>query len=190
MNHIGEIIETNTLKFVCQSVSLDESPDFGSFVKAKSNNAMIYGIVYNVETTSEDQTRKPVALGLTEEELKKQQPQIFELMHTYFEVQTIGYKLEKYKGIIPPKPAKIHSFTFLCDKNDLIDISQDLNFIKYILNGQTGIEDELIASAIRNLSQIVDDRELYLIRFGKELMRLLKNDFDKFITIKRMCTYN
>ncbi|SNX55453.1 HAS-barrel domain-containing protein [Thermoanaerobacterium sp. RBIITD] len=187
MNHIGEIIETNTLGFTCQSVKLDESPDFGSFVKAISNDITIYGIVYNVSTMSEDQTRRPVAFGLSEEELKMQQPQIFELMHTYFDVQIIGYRRDKYMGIIPPKPAKIHTFAYACDNDDLIDIKEDLNFVKYILNGKTGIEDELVAAAIRNLSYISDDKDSYLIKVGKELIRFLKNDFDRFITIKRMC---
>lgn len=186
-NHIGEVIETTTLRFTCQSVKLNDGPDFGSFVKAISNDITIYGIVYNVSTMSDDQTRRPVAFGLSEEELKMQQPQIFELMHTYFDVQIIGYKKDKYIGLVPPKPVKIHAFTYQCDDNDLNCIREDLNFIKYILNGKTGVEDELIAAAIRNLYYATNHEESYLIDVGKELIRLLKNDFDRYVTIKRMC---
>jgi hypothetical protein len=187
VKHIGEIIETNTKMFECQSVKLDESPDFGGFVKVISNDMTIYGIVFNICTMSEDITRKPVAFGLTEEELRRQQPQIFELMHTYFKVLIIGYKKEGYRGILPPRPAKIHSFVYDCEREDLIDISKDLNFLKNILNGQTGIEEELVASVIRNLSKVVLEKDSYMITVGKELIRLLKNDFDRFLTIKRMC---
>ncbi|AEF17297.1 MULTISPECIES: HAS-barrel domain-containing protein [Thermoanaerobacterium] len=186
-NHIGEVIETSTQKFLCQSIKLNDGPDFGSFVKTTSNDITIYGIVYNVSTMSDDQSRKPVAFGLSEEELKMQQPQIFELMHTYFEVQIIGYKKDRYIGLIPPKPAKIHAFTYLCDESDLKCIRENLNYIKYILNSKTGIEDELIAAAIRNLYSHDSDEKTYLIEVGKELIRLLKNDFDRYVTIKRMC---
>ena len=110
---IGEIIESSTSQFMSECRELNGAPPFGSFIK--TNGALpVYGLVFNVCTHSIEPNRRATAYGLTEQELREEQPQIFELLKTEFEAVIIGYGDERGpQQVLPPQPPGIHSFVFL-----------------------------------------------------------------------------
>jgi len=89
-DYIGEVVESGTKGFVARTRRVGESPHFGSFVRTDAASP-VYGLVYEIITGSREPGRKPDAYDMSIEELRKEQPQIFELLKTEFHVLTLGY---------------------------------------------------------------------------------------------------
>jgi hypothetical protein len=107
----AEILESSICSWQAQSWQWDMIPEFGSLVTATSNGRTIFGIIYDIKTGPIDPIRQPVVYQKTEEELLKEQPQIFEFLSTSFSCVAIGY-LENGKILynLPPQPPKMHTF--------------------------------------------------------------------------------
>lgn len=114
MNHqkyFAEVIESSLTGWLAQSWAWDTFPEFGSFVAIEGKKRTIFGIVHQVQTGSMDSVRYPFPYQKTEEELLKEQPQIFEFLKTTFSCVTIGYQEKKSVSyMVAPEPPKIHAF--------------------------------------------------------------------------------
>ncbi|MBO8138050.1 MAG: hypothetical protein H0Z40_07935 [Desulfotomaculum sp.] len=184
--HVGEIIESSTAQFTCEAARLHSAPDYGSLVKVDEKDYSIIGVVFNITTVSADPSRRPAAYGQTEEELRRYQPQIFQLLRTYFDVLVIGYYRNKeYTGYLPPQPARIHSFVYSCSDAQYLEISKNFNYISTILTSSCESKDELAAAVVRSISRFHDNPADYQRQAGKELRRLLMADYERFKTIVR-----
>lgn len=112
----AEVIESGLDSFTAQSWQWDMFPTFGSLVQVVSDGLIILGCVSHVTTGSTDPMRFPFPYQKTEEELRVEQPQIFEFLKTSFRVQILGYgtrdgsDLSTYHYLLPPHPPKIHTF--------------------------------------------------------------------------------
>jgi len=107
----AEVIESSLTGWLAQSWSWDTFPEFGSFVAIEGKKRTIFGIVHQVQTGSMDPVRYPFPYQKTEEELLKEQPQIFEFLKTTFSCIVVGYQEKKsISYLIAPEPPKIHSF--------------------------------------------------------------------------------
>src|SRR3990172_4649343 len=109
--YFAEVIESSLTSWLAQSWSWDTFPEFCSFVAIEGKKRTVFGIVHQVQTGSMDPVRYPFPYQKTEEELLKEQPQIFEFLKTTFSCITIGYQEKKsISYLIAPEPPKIHSF--------------------------------------------------------------------------------
>ena len=107
----AEVIESSLTSWLAQSWAWDAFPEFGSFVAIEGKKRTVFGIVHHVQTGSMDPVRYPFPYQKTEEELLKEQPQIFEFLKTTFSCIAIGYQEKKsISYLIAPEPPKIHSF--------------------------------------------------------------------------------
>ena len=110
-NHFAEVIESSLTGWTAQSWQWNNFPAFGSLVMIEGKKYNLFGIVHQVQTGSMDPMRSPFPYQKTEEELMREQPQIFEFLKTTFSCITVGYQ---EKGIIfyilAPEPSKIHAF--------------------------------------------------------------------------------
>jgi len=114
----AEVIESSLTSWLAQSWSWDMFPEFGSFVAIEGKKRTVFGIVHHVQTGSMDPVRYPFPYQKTEEELLKEQPQIFEFLKTTFSCIAIGYQEKKsISYLIAPEPPKIHSFITHPDKD-------------------------------------------------------------------------
>lgn len=109
--YFAEVIESSLTSWLAQSWSWDTFPEFGSFVAIEEKKRTLFGVVHQVQTGSMDPVRYPFPYQKTEEELRKEQPQIFEFLKTTFLCIAIGYQEKKaISYVIAPEPPKIHSF--------------------------------------------------------------------------------
>jgi hypothetical protein len=107
----AEVIESSLTRWLAQSWSWDTFPEFGSFIAIEGKKRTLFGIVHHVQTGSMDPIRYPFPYQKTEEELLKEQPQIFEFLKTTFSCVAVGYQEKKsIFYLIAPEPPKIHSF--------------------------------------------------------------------------------
>ena len=156
--------------------------------------AATYALVYGANTASLEPNRRPSALGFADEdELRAQQPQIFELLRTEFSGLLIAYAPGDGKWLrrhLPPKPPRIHSRVYLCDPDEVRALTGDLSFLRALLLPSGGAlagvpTDELVAACLRGAREAqVNDQE-FLLRAGKSLAALLAEDYDRLQAILR-----
>ena len=183
--HVGEVIESSTTELIAEACHLHGAPSFGRFIRVNAGMPII-GIVFNVFTHSIEPNRRPTAYGKTEEELRLEQPQIFELLRTEFQALVIGY-LDGDTPVhtVPPQPARIHSFAYLCDDEEVRRFTGTDDYLRSILGTAKLPTDELLIAALRYTLKAHESSRAYLVRMGKELSRLLRDDYDRLSSMIR-----
>ena len=183
--HVGEVVESSTTELVAEACQLHGAPSFGRFVRVDADMPVV-GIVFNVFTHSIEPNRRPTAYGKTESELRLEQPQIFELLRTEFQALVIGYVDEGQPvPILPPQPAHIHSFVYPCNDDEVRAFTRTDDYLRSILNTSKIPTDELLVAALRAALKAHGHDRDYLVRMGKEVSRLLKDDYDRLSSIVR-----
>lgn len=184
--YIAEVIESSTTEFAAQARELHGSPPFGTFVKA-GTSPTCFAMIYTISTGSTDPNRRPIAYGKTEEQLRKEQPQIFELLRTEIRAKIVGYADEYgIQQLVPPQPPKLHSFVFTCTTEEVQAFTQRFEYFRTLLGIGGTLNDELLIAAIQQSCGCqAQAARSCLIRAGKELSRLLRDDYDRLESILR-----
>jgi hypothetical protein len=180
---IAEVIEASTMQFSAQCYELYEIPPLGSLVKTGD----IYGIVAGAATTGLEPGRKPIARGkeeASEAAVYEASPQLTRLLRSEFTALVVGYKEgEKVHQYLPPHPARIHSFVYLCQSDEVKEFGNSLSFLHILINVAPATTDELITTALRQMARSYEDPYPFLIAAGKELAILLSNQYDRLRVI-------
>ncbi len=161
-----------------------EGPSLGSLVRTGD----IYGIVGNAETISLEPGRKPIARGkdeATEEAIYESSPQLIKLLRSEFTAVVVGHKDgDKVNHYLPPSPARIHAFVYVCDLEEVREFSQQFGFLNILINASLPVPaDALVAAALRQMSRAHDDSRAFLVAAGKELANLLSGQYDRLKSI-------
>ena len=188
VQRVGEVIEASTNDFVAQCYELYQSPPLGSLVKTRDLAVELYGIVYNATTTSFEPGRRPIARGkdeTTEEGIYQASPQLLKLLKSEFGALVVGHRQgDKLYHYLPPKPARIHGFVYLCSPEEVKEFSQSFDFLNILINTRLPVSsDELVAACLRQMSQVYEDRRAFLVAAGKELAILLSGNFNQLKAI-------
>lgn len=180
---IGEVIGSSNTEFIAESALLHDSPPFGSFIKIQSRET-IYAVVFNAYTHSLEPNRLAIAYHRSEQELRDEQPQIFELLKTKFEAVIIGYESD---GVIrhhlPPQPPRLHSFVYACQPIEVRRLTSQFKFFRFLLGVEKAPRDELIAGTIRAANTVRKGERAFLVQAGKELLRLIGDDYEMLASI-------
>jgi hypothetical protein len=150
----AEVIESSLIGWLAQSWQWDSFPAFGSLVVIENNKRLLFGIVHQIKTGSMDPVRYPFAYQKTEEELLREQPQIFEFLKTTFSCLTLGYKQQhKIFYQLAPEPPKIHSFVSLASHDSIQEFFSDEHYLHVLfgLSNQLFNLDELLLALLKNL---------------------------------------
>ena len=188
MERVGEVIEASTTDFIAQCYELYQSPPLGSLVKTIDLPVELYSIVYNATTTSLEPGRRPIARGkdeASEEEIYRSSPQLLKLLRSEFSALVVGHKQgDKLYHYLPPKPARLHSFVYLCPAEEVKEFSQSFDFLNILINTHLPVPvDELVAACLRQMSQVYEDRHAFLVAASKELAILLSGEFNQLKAI-------
>lgn len=177
---LGEVVESSTERVAAEAWELDGLPAFGSLVKVPDGDLVHYGVVSFARTGSIDPGRRPVALGLTAEELRREQPQIFALLRSEFSFIVIGHREAggPYRGYAAPRPPRLHAFVFPCDGAEAVEVGGETGYVRRLLGEGGG--DEVAAAAVRHFRAAAADPAAYTVRAGKELLRALGEDAGRF----------
>jgi hypothetical protein len=188
VQRVGEVIEASTTNFVAQCYELYQSPPLGSLVKTRDLPVELYGIVYNATTASVDPGRRPIARGKdadSEEEIYRSSPQLLQLLRSEFCALVVGHRQDdKLLHYLPPKPARVHSFVYLCPQDEVKQFSQSFAFLNMLINTNLPVPgDEIIAACLRQMSLAYEDRHTFLVAAGNELAALLSGQFNQLKAI-------
>lgn len=154
----------------------------------------VYALVYGANTASLEPNRRPSALGFADEdEMRNQQPQIFELLRTEFSGLLIAFSEGGDKPLrrhLPPLPPRIHSRVYPCSPEETRLLTDDLSFLRGLLLPSGGAlagvpSDELAAACLRMARECHADDQAFLLRAGRTLATLLATDYERLQAILR-----
>jgi hypothetical protein len=151
----------------------------------------VYAMVYGSATASLEPFRRPAALGYSEEDLRRHQPQIFELLRTEFQGLLIGYADDAgaLQRRIPAAPPRIHSWVYACTGDEIRALASDIDFLRAVLVGGLPLAgvpvDELAAACIRQARPHFPQERAFLVQAGKTLAAILAEDYDRLQAILR-----
>ena len=188
VDRVGEVIEASTAEFTAQCYELHQPPSFGSLVMTREGEVEIYGVVSGAATTSIEPGRRPIARGseeADEEGIYRSSPQLAKLLRTDFSALIVGHREnERLHHYLPPRPARIHGFVYLCDPKEVSLFSQSLDFISILVSAQEQA-DELVAASLRHAAAAHQAPRDFLIKAGKELAMLLGGETNRLNNILR-----
>jgi len=188
---IAEVISSSITGFVAECPHETDKKDcpkpyFGSYVCVESSNANLkyLAIVYNITTAPADSVHRPVAFGMTREQLQKEQPQIFLLLQTQIHALIIGF-IRDNKGFsyLPPRPPEVHDFVYFSTKDDIKKIGENFDFLRLLSEVNIIAGDELIAAAIREAYLINNKNQQFLLKAGQALTQIFKSDSQRLLAI-------
>lgn len=185
---VGEIIEGSSTEFTSQCYELYGSPSLGSLIKTGDESLSIYGIVYQSETTSLEPGRRPFARGRdeeSEEAVYRSNPQLLKLLKSEFRALVVGHRQDSRTSYyLPPQPARIHGFVYLCSRDEVRDFGQSLAFLNILTNATLPIStEELVSATLRQISREQDDPRRFLVSAGKELALLIGGNLNQLNAI-------
>ncbi|NMG07116.1 HAS-barrel domain-containing protein [Brasilonema sp. UFV-L1] len=194
-NHIAEVIETSSCEFLAQCLEPDDlsfpsMPPFGSWVRSvdEESGNQIYAVVYYATTMPVDSVHRAVALGLSLQDLREEQPQIFAMLKTEFRAAIVGFeqpadakKLSNARvyQYLPPRPPQVHQAVYRCESEAIIKFTEQLDFLRTLLSVNGAPVDALTAAAIRYVYQLRQAERQWIIQVGRTLSVLLKDDYDR-----------
>lgn len=196
-NHIGEVIETATTHYTAQCLEPEDlnfpsMPPFGSWVKSfdEESGNKIFSVVTYVTTSPIDSVHRARALGLSLTELREQQPQIFAMLKTEFKAAIVGYEspqnhngngsgIGKVYQYLPPRPPQIHQGVYHCEAEEVIQFTEELDFLRTLLQVKDIPVESLVAAAIRDVYRLRQANRTWLVQVGRTLSTLLKDDYDR-----------
>ncbi|NJN59814.1 MAG: hypothetical protein HC879_21165 [Leptolyngbyaceae cyanobacterium SL_5_9] len=203
-SYIAEVIETATTEFLAQclepeDLSFAAMPPFGSWVKAADEESgnQIYAVVYHVTTSPIDSIHRARALGLSLQDLREQQPQIFAMLKTEFRAAIAGFQPRRTSSNgygngtlsdtiyqhLPPRPPQIHQAVYYCESEEVVRFSEKLDFLRTLLQVRNAPVESLAAAAIREIYQLRQGDRTWLVQAGRSLSILLKDDYDRLRVI-------
>jgi hypothetical protein len=193
-DHIAEVIETATTEFLAQcldpeALAFSAMPPFGSWVHAldEESGNTVYGVVYHATTSPIDSVHRARALGLSLDDLRQQQPQIFAMLRTEFRAAIVGFRAPDRSGRpqggilqhLPPRPPQVHQAVYRCTPEAVIAFTDQLDFLRALLAMGSAPVDSLVAAVLRQGYQLRQLDRPWLVNAGRTLSVFLKDDYDR-----------
>ena len=189
---VGEVIEACTTDFTAQCYELYQSPPLGRLVKTHwEENADLFGVVCRATTAGIEPGRRPIARGkdeVNEDGIFRSSPQLLKLLRSEFDVAVIGFKKgETICQYLPPKPARIHGFVFLCSDAEVKEFGRSFDFLNILLKSSLELPvEEMVGASLRQMSSVYGaEKHAFLVSAGKELASLLSRDYGQLKAILR-----
>ena len=147
----------------------------------------LYAIVFSATTGSLDPGRRAAAYGLEEAQLREEQPQIFDLLATEFAALHIGFLREgRLRPYLPSRPPRLHAFVEACSPAETYALTETPDLLRTLLAATGEVSaDELIAACLRHAYECRNRDFSYLVRMGKQLAILLREDPERLAALLR-----
>ncbi len=173
--HLAEVVATSSTEFLAQCLEPENldfplMPAFGSWVKSQqdeNSDIVSYGVVYHATTAPIDSVHRAVALGLSLQELREQQPQIFAMLRSEIKVVLLGFgNVGNIYQHLPSQPPQIHQAVYACEEEEIENFTEELNFLRTLVQMTNAPVDELISAVLRNVYQVRKCDRHWLVHAG------------------------
>jgi len=176
----AEVIESSLQGWLAQSWQWNQFPTFGSLVAIETKKRTLFGVVHQVQTGSMEPMRYPFPYQKTQEELMRDQPQIFEFLKTTFSCLTLGYQ---EKGsmyyLTAPEPPPIHSFVMPMDQETARQFFCNPTYLHVIFGSANQLFnlDELLLALLKHQREVEVFSEKKINAFINAYSLLTGNDY-------------
>lgn len=190
---IAEVIESSTRHVVAEVLRDAEAPDFGAWVEiGVENGTTLYGVVGHVETGSVEPGRRATALGMGRAELRREMPQVLELIRTTFRAQILAYRDTRgdLHQTLPPRPAALHDMVRACSDATVCALGAPFDYLRTLVRHPDADvpADDLLVAMLRRLDRAYgagEEGQRALLDAGRVLSRLLNDDHERLQSILR-----
>lgn len=190
---LGEVVESTTTAFVAEADVLHRGPAFGTLVTvADPPHPSIIAVVYDVSTCSLAPGRLAVARGQPpdryDQRIYDEFPELRETLRTQFSALVVGYRRAdgSYAQSLPPYPAPLHYSVLPCSPDESYAFTARFDFFRTILGAAGVPADELLPAVIASAAALRDGAaDDYRLGAGKEVARLLSDDYDRLLGVLR-----
>ncbi|MEM6336495.1 MAG: hypothetical protein AAF752_08000, partial [Bacteroidota bacterium] len=147
----GEVIASNTRRFVAEVPRDAEPPGFGRWVIVeRRDGTALFGLVSHIEIGSVLSNRQATALGRSREELMREMPQVLALLRSSFEAQVLAYRTAKgvLRQTLPPQPADLHDMVRLATPAEVQSLSKPYDYLRTLVRNpdpEVPADDLLVA---------------------------------------------
>jgi hypothetical protein len=185
---IGEIVETSSTHFVAQACELGRAPALGSLVKV-NYAPEVFGLVSRVRTAGLEPGSQAVMRGrdgLRDEAIYLENPDLRAVLRTDFTALIVGFCQDgELRQYLPPQPPALHWSVYECSAGEIAEFSDQLHYFETVLAVSDVPAEELLAANLRLVREARPLDPDFNLRAGRELARLLKNDYARLSTILR-----
>ncbi len=187
---IGRVTRCSTRGFVgALRAPEPELPIFGGFCKAgaQQGKSFVIGVIYNISIEDDELTRqmaaseKPIEEELADQQFLRQVP-------VEYHVLSIGYQSNDHIFYsLPPQPPLALTTIRVMTNEEILDFTQQLDFIPLILSADNLPADDLLAASLRNAASVRHGPEqtTFLINAGRYCARLLSHDLNRLENVLR-----
>lgn len=186
-DRIGEIVETETTRFVAESFALHRPPALGSLVYVASADVCVYGVVCYGTTASPDPGRRAVRRstdGVYDEAIYREHPQLQRTLRTEFAVRLVGFDREdRICHYLPAQPPALHYSVHTCSPDQVLRFTERMTYLRLLLDVPETSPEQLLAAHIREVYGMRNADDRWLARAAREIAGLLKSDYDRLMTV-------
>jgi len=164
-SYFAEVIDSSLQSWKSQCWDLENSPAFGSFIAVDLGDKVVYGVVQQVFTGSDDPVRSVYAYKKTDEELRNEHPQIFQFLKTVFTTIVLGYKQDEIiLQTLASHPVLLHTFVRSATSEECRRFLSEPYYLHILFNQehQLGNFDELLLAMLAQIRkmQVLEQKSL------------------------------
>lgn len=184
-DRIGEVVDSSNFRVYIETKNVREPPKLAELVKipyetTTGDKFTALGLIVGTRTDSKDD-RVPIALGLDQKTLEREQPQIFELIRNLCEILLIGsLDNDTYFEICPQVLPSLHSFVYSVtseEKKEILNQSLVLERILLESSRDSRLDDTLLLFLKDRISSLSEeDQYQFKIQVGKQLALVHPDD--------------
>ena len=184
---IGEVTAADSRTITVQCYELYQAPPLGALVQA--GQPRTFAVVQFVRTEPVDPGRPVLARGqhaLSLEQIYRDNPQIERLLTTRFDALVVGHEgSQGFSQLLPPSPPAIHSFVIVPSPNDVRLFTENLDFLRFLVNAGPPMADEVVVACLREAAKRQRDREEFIVRAGRALATELVGESARLTALVR-----
>lgn len=143
-----------------------------------------FGLITKINNTSIDSIHKPSALGLSLNELKELQPQVYDLLRKEVEIYLFAYTNDN-KNIFKdpvPHPMTVHDFVYFASDNELKILTEDFLNLANIIK-KHGLNPNLLVELITTGYNLRNKNYDYLVKVAQELSITFSDEIHSLMLI-------
>jgi hypothetical protein len=186
---IGEIVETNSMGFVAESLELHRPPALGSLVKVEQEHGRrIYAVVSYGQTTGLEPGRR--ALRRSTEEVHDaaiydEHPELRRTLRTVFDAIYVGWEDgDRLRQHLPPHPPPLHFSVHGCEAAEVERFSTGLYYLRLLLAATIELPvAHLVIAHVNETYRVRGLDSAWVSAAARELAALLKNDNPTLMSI-------
>lgn len=147
----------------------------------------LYALVFHAATGGAEPGRRAAAYGLDEEQLLREQPQIFDLLATQFDALHLAYvERGRLRSGPPPRPPRLHAFVYACTDEETCALTESPDLLRRLAFA-SGVSDadSLIVACLHRAYLCRNNDFTFLVRAGKQLAHLLRDDPERLTALLR-----